>query len=55
MKIKEFQNFLDKKGIDLALFYNAGMEVDPNFYYFTGFKGVGAAVVCKKPFLFKYI
>ena len=51
MKIKEFQEHLEKEGIDLALFYNAGMEANPNFFYFSGFGGIGAAVIGKSSFL----
>ena len=39
MKIKEFKEYLEKEGIDFALFYNAGMETNPNFFYFSGFNG----------------
>jgi len=51
MKIKEFKEYLEKEGIDFALFYNAGMETNPNFFYFSGFNGAGTAVIGKSPFL----
>ncbi len=51
MGIKEFQEILERKGIDFALFYSYGMEANPNFYYFSGFNGVGAAVIWENPFL----
>lgn len=51
MKIKEFQKQLQKEGIDFALFQNAGMEPNPNFFYFSGFGGTGAAVIGKSSFL----
>src|SRR3989344_2598816 len=51
MKIKEFRERLEKQVIDFALFYNAGMEANPNFFYFSGFGGIGAAVIGKSSFL----
>ena len=53
MKIKELQKVLEEKHFDLALFYNLGMETNPNMFYFSGYNGLGALVIPKKqrPFL----
>ena len=53
MKIKALQNFLQAKKTDFALLYNVGMDVNPNFYYFTQYSGVGCLVIPKNndPFL----
>lgn len=51
MKIKEFQAFLKQKKIDMALLFSYGMEASPNFYYFSGFNGAGAAVLGENPVL----
>ncbi len=42
-----------KKDIDLAVFYNLEMAPDNNFYYFTGYKGIGCLAVPKnaQPFM----
>ncbi|HLG25034.1 MAG TPA: Xaa-Pro peptidase family protein [Candidatus Nanoarchaeia archaeon] len=54
MKIKELQSVLNQKSTDFALFYNMySAETSPNFYYFSGFNGVGILAVPKnkEPFL----
>jgi len=53
MGIKDFQCVLVEKGLDFALFYNIGMETNPNMLYFSGYKGLGALVIPKvqAPFL----
>ena len=53
-KIKEFQEILRKKKIDLAIFYNLELDgVGYDVLYFSGFRGVGVLVIPakKKPFL----
>lgn len=51
MKTRELRAFLEEKGIDFALFYSAGMGVNPNFRYFSGFNGPGALLAGKDTFL----
>lgn len=53
MRLKEFQMMLDKKNCDFALFYNADQKVNPNLFYFSGYKGIGSLVIPqnKNPFL----
>tara|TARA_Y100000310_G_C20702833_1_gene831567 strand:- start:9610 stop:10677 length:1068 start_codon:yes stop_codon:yes gene_type:complete len=53
MRIKEIKGILEKKGLDFALFYNLGMETNPNMSYFSGYSGLGALVIPRKqsPFL----
>jgi len=53
MKIKELQELLENNKSDYALFYNLGMETNPNMFYFTGYSGLGAIIIPKKklPFL----
>jgi Xaa-Pro dipeptidase len=53
MKIKEFQRILEDKGQDFALFYNLGMEINPNMLYFSGYNGLGALIIPRKqkPFI----
>src|SRR3989338_8081261 len=47
MKINTFQEILQKKSIDFALFYNSDSRVNANLQYFCGYKGIGALVVPK--------
>ena len=54
MKIKDFQKTLQAKNCDFAFFYNLeSSNYNPNFYYFSGFNGLGALVIPKnkRPFL----
>ena len=53
MRIKELITILEKNKLDLALFYNHGMDTNPNMFYFSGYSGLGALVISKKqtPFL----
>ncbi|MBI1934946.1 aminopeptidase P family protein [Candidatus Woesearchaeota archaeon] len=54
MKLNEFQNILEKKNCDFAVFYTAdSSRINPNLFYFTGYSGIGILVVPKKhrPFL----
>ncbi len=54
MKLREFQQILDKKSCDLALFYTSdSSRMNPNLFYFTGYSGIGVLAVPKKqePFL----
>ena len=49
MKIKEFQSILEKKKCDFALFYNSdSTKINPNFFYFSEYNGIGALVIPKK-------
>jgi len=54
MKIKEIQSTLERKNLDFALFYNSdSSRINPNLFYFSGYKGIGALIIPKKqqPFL----
>lgn len=54
MKIRDFQKTLQSRNCDFAFFYNSdSSNYNPNFYYFSGFSGIGALVIPKKkrPFL----
>lgn len=54
MKIKEYQNMLKKKKVDLALFYNVDFEkIEKNILYFSGYAGLGILAIPSKrpPFL----
>lgn len=53
MKIKELQNYMKTRKIDISLFYNSGVYVDPNLYYFSQYSGIGCLIIPKnqKPFL----
>jgi len=53
MRIKELKGVLEKNMMDVALFYNLGMETNPNMFYFSGYSGLGALIIPKKqrPFL----
>ncbi len=54
MKISELRSILLKKGADAALFYNSdSAKINPNMFYFSGYKGLGALVIPSKkpPFL----
>ena len=54
MKIPEFKNNLQNQYINIAIFYNlSAMQTDPNFFYFTGYEGIGALIIpkTKEPFL----
>ncbi len=49
MKSKEFKDALEKERIDAAIFYNLdSIDVNPNFFYFTGYSGIGALVIPSK-------
>ena len=54
MKIKEFQQVLQKKNCNFALFYNSdSTKLNPNMFYFSGYNGLGALILpkYKLPFL----
>ena len=53
MRINELNSILEENKLDFALFYNLGMETNPNMFYFSGYSGLGALVISKKqtPFL----
>lgn len=54
MKIREFQQILEKKRCDFALFYNLdSSRINANLSYFSGYNGLGALVIPRKsqPFL----
>ena len=54
MKINEFKAILEKKNANLALFCNSdSTRLNPNMFYFSGYKGLGALVIPenKSPFL----
>lgn len=54
MRLQNFKSILKKKRTDCALFYTGdSLRMNPNLFYFTGYKGVGALIipVKKKPFL----
>lgn len=54
MRINEFRTILGAKKSDFALFYNSDYsKVNPNLYYFSGYKGLGALIFPrnKSPFL----
>ena len=54
MRIKEFSAVLGKKNADFALFYSSdSIKINPNVFYFSGYKGLGALVMPAKkiPFL----
>jgi len=54
MKIKEFSAILEKKNADFAIFYSSdSIQINPNVFYFSGYKGFGALVIPAKktPFL----
>jgi len=55
MKIKELQDYLTKKNIDTALFFNL-QTTDPNLFYFSQLSNLSFACLCipkeKKPVLF---
>jgi Xaa-Pro aminopeptidase len=48
MKVKEFQQYLKSKKIQYSVFLNFDMEVNPNFFYFTGYSGIGALLIPDK-------
>lgn len=40
---------LEKENIDFAIFYNlSSLTIEPNFFYFSGYDGLGALVVSKE-------
>ena len=54
MKISEFQDILQNKNLDAAIFYNSEFpRINPNMVYFSGYTGLGVLVVPKnsEPFL----
>ena len=53
MKINDLKSILEKYKSDFALFYNLGMETNPNMLYFSGYNGLGTLIIPKKqtPFL----
>ena len=49
MKIREFQEELRKKKIDLAFFYNLdSASFDPSMAYFSGYNGYGLMIIPAK-------
>ena len=49
MKINEMKRVLEDNMLDFALFYNAdSTKVEPNMFYFSGYKGLGALVIPRK-------
>ena len=54
MRIKEFSTGLEKKNADFAIFCSSdSIKINPNIFYFSGYKGLGALVIPAKkiPFL----
>ena len=53
MRVRDRITILEENKLDLALFYNLGMDTNPNMFYFSGYSGLGALVISKKqtPFL----
>ena len=54
MKISEFQEMLNCKKADCAVFYNSdSSRANPNLFYFSGYSGLGALIIPirHKPFL----
>ncbi len=54
MKSNNFKSILENKNCDFALFYNLdSSQFNPNMFYFSGYKGLGALIIQKKesPFL----
>ena len=47
MKISSLQSELSKKKIDIALFLNINFELNPNIFYFSGYKGSGLLAIPK--------
>ena len=48
MKINEFKKILDEKNADFAIFYNSdSTRLNPNMFYLSGYKGLGALIVPK--------
>ena len=48
MKTIELKSYLEKERLDLSIFYNlSSLETSPNFFYFTGYEGLGALVTPK--------
>lgn len=49
MRINEFEALLEKKTADFAIFYNSdSTKTNPNMFYFSGYKGLGALIIPKK-------
>ena len=54
MRINDLKKILDEKNANFALFYNSdSSKLNPNMFYFSGYKGIGALIVPKnkQPFL----
>ncbi len=54
MRVNEFKQILEKNHADFALFYNSdSTKLNPNMFYFSGYKGLGALIMPKEkqPFL----
>ena len=54
MGLEDFKSILEKKRIGCALFYTGdSSRINPNLFYFSGYKGVGVLIIParKKPFL----
>lgn len=53
MKLREFQAFMDKEGIDLSLLSNSSEKINPNFVYFTQNELINSVLLLNKnPVLF---
>ena len=53
MKLKEFQSFMEKSSINLALLSNSAEKVNPNFVYFTQISHINSILLINKnPVLF---
>ncbi len=53
MKLKEFQNFMEKEGIDFSLLSNSSEKINPNFVYFTQNEQISSVLILNKdPILF---
>ena len=54
MKISDLKAILDEKNLDFAIFCNSdSTRTNPNLFYFSGYKGIGALVIPKNnhPFM----
>ena len=54
MRIRDFQQVMQKKSIDACFFYNINsLGYDPNLFYFSKYRGVGGLLILKtgKPVL----
>ena len=48
MRANDFKGILEKNKSDFALFYTLDQEPNPNMFYFSGYRGVGALIIPKK-------